>query len=102
MGSVGWRRAQVEEACRRIVHAVKRDGSFQFRHYADRNAKRTATEHNALLREAAEILHKDRQMWIVSRRPFGHIFEDGCKVSGVNVTVIANNLLPVYLQQQAG
>lgn len=85
--------SKVDRARRKILDTVGVWGVFQFRHYTDRNTKRTATEHNALLREAAEQLHKERRAWVISRRPFGHIFEDGTKVSGVNVTVIANNLL---------
>lgn len=92
-----WQALHLKKACRKMLNTVDVRGVFQFRHYTDRNTKRTATEHNAILRKAAEQLHKERQAWIISRRPFGHIFEDGTKVSGVNVTVVSNNL-----QQQAG
>lgn len=101
-----WHAIQVQKACRHILRTVSREGVFQFRHYTSRNTKRTAMKHNTCLREAAEQLHKGRQLNIISRRPFGHIFEDGSMLGGVNVTVVSNNFLggelPAYLQQQAG
>ena len=67
---------------------------------------RTPMRHNTVLREAAEQLYKDHQVYIISRRPFGHIFEDGSMLGGVNVTVVSYKFLggplPDYLQQQAG
>ncbi len=101
-----WHAIQIQKACRHILRTVARKGVFQFRHYTSRNTKRTAMKHGTCLREAAEQLHKRRQVNILSRRPFGHIFDDGSNLSGVNVTVASNNFLggtvPAYLQEQAG
>ncbi len=86
-----WQALLLRKTRRKILKTVEVKGVFQFRHYTSRNTKRTATEHYALERKAAEQLHKERLLHIISRRPFGHIFDDGCKMSGVNVVVISNN-----------